>query len=129
MRSILLVLCLAFAGYSIFVYRYSAGGHEAILTAEAKAGQEIWQEKNCQSCHQLYGLGGYMGPDLTNVITKRDKAYILAMVQNGTRKMPNFHLSADDAKSVIAFLSWVNVSGFASVPDSAVTAWGSYNFQ
>ncbi len=35
--------------------------------APAAAGKLLYQKYNCQACHQIYGLGGYMGPDLTNV--------------------------------------------------------------
>lgn len=129
MRGFLLILCLAFAGYSIMVYCIGAGKHSQLISAEAEIGKEIWQEKNCQSCHQLYGLGGYMGPDLTNVVARKDEAYIHAMVKNGTQKMPNFHLTDKETRLVIAFLSWVNTTGSSMVPDTAVTSWGSYNLQ
>lgn len=127
MRSVLLILCLAFSGYSVIVYYFSEGNHTPPISAEAIEGKKIWQKKNCQSCHQFYGLGGYMGPDLTNITAQKNENYIRAIIQSGTRKMPNFHLTGTEVNSIIAYLSWINASGSAAVPDSAVNSWGSYN--
>ncbi|MCH7870146.1 MAG: c-type cytochrome, partial [Planctomycetes bacterium] len=37
----------------------------------AKSGLAIWRENNCQACHQIYGYGGFLGPDLTNLMDRR----------------------------------------------------------
>jgi len=47
-------------------------------------------------------------------------------IQYGTGKMPNFHLKEEETASLIAFLSWVDQSGSARVPDSAVHWTGTY---
>jgi nitric oxide reductase subunit C len=93
------------------------------------AGMQTWQEKNCQSCHQLYGLGGYMGPDLTNTASEKGKGpdYMRAFIKSGTSRMPNFHLSDTEVLNVIAFLKWVDRSGRSKVEAADVHWTGSYN--
>lgn len=88
----------------------------------------MWQSKNCQACHQLYGLGGYMGPDLTNIISDSIKgpAYASAFIQSGTAKMPKFNLSAAEVNELLAFLTWVDQSGQSRVPADKVTPLGNY---
>lgn len=88
-----------------------------------------WQDKNCQSCHQLYGLGGYMGPDLTNTFSANGKGaqYMQSFIKHGTGKMPNFNLTDAEVSNIIAFLAWVDRSGRSKVPASAVHWSGTYH--
>ncbi|MBX2906137.1 MAG: cytochrome c [Taibaiella sp.] len=104
--SILLVL---YAAYSSWIYT-SGTAIAATMTTEAMRGKQLWQRLNCQTCHQLYGLGGYMGPDLTTVITDKGRgaAYARGMMLSGGRQMPNYHLSVQDADMLLAYLSYVN---------------------
>jgi nitric oxide reductase subunit C len=126
-RLVLLMLCLACVFYTGFVYRFSDPKTELKAPGiAALKGKAIWQEKNCQSCHQLYGLGGYMGPDLTNVAAK-GHAYLNAFMKKGTTRMPDFHLSDSEISELTAFLQWVNSSGQSKVPDSLVHWTGSYS--
>lgn len=69
MRTVFFILCLLFSVYTALVYAYGLGTNAEPADAAILAGLRTWQEQNCQSCHQLYGLGGYMGPDLTNTFT------------------------------------------------------------
>ena len=77
------------------------------------AGQALYQEKNCIACHQLYGLGGHMGPDLTNVISAPDKgaAYARAFIESGTEKMPDFGLDEAQVDTLVQFLEFVDSTG------------------
>ncbi len=81
------------------------------MSSEADKGKEIWQQKNCNACHQIYGLGGFLGPDLTNVYSQRSEAYIKAFLQNGTLVMPKFNLSESDMNYLISFLKNIDASG------------------
>jgi len=82
------------------------------MSPEAAQGKAIWQQRNCQSCHQIYGLGGYMGPELTQVVSEKGRgvAYTRAMLMNGGYRMPNFHFSEREADQLLAYLSYVNVT-------------------
>lgn len=124
-RTVWIGLLLVFISYTIWVYAYC---DTKIIYADThvKQGWAIWQEKNCQSCHQLYGLGGYMGPDLTNVSGTRSCNYLKTFIKYGTGRMPNFHLADSEVDNVVAFLSWVDKTGRADVPENAVHWSGSY---
>lgn len=113
-RGVMVALCAAFVVYSAYVYTTgtAAPGGRA-FSPEVKAGLALFQEKNCIACHQFYGLGGYMGPDLTNVVSAPDKgaAYARAFLESGTAKMPDFHLSAAEIDDLIQFLAFVDSTG------------------
>lgn len=126
------IWCVLFALFLIYtglVYVYSnPASRETTLSAEVSAGMKIWQEKNCHTCHQLYGLGGYMGPDLTNMVADKLKgpAYMKVFIQYGTAKMPNFQLTEKEVDQVIAFLQWVDKSGKNRVNPKSVHWTGTY---
>jgi nitric oxide reductase subunit C len=100
--------------YTLLVYtKGTECADDEWLTTEAAEGKIVFQTYNCQSCHQVYGLGGYMGPDLTNVISSPGKGeiYARAIMQTGTNKMPNFHLSETKLNSLTAYLKAVDKTG------------------
>ena len=78
---------------------------------EARTGQLVYQQYNCVACHQFYGLGGYMGPDLTNVMSSRGEAYARAFINSGTARMPNFNLSETEVTALIRYLEFVDQTG------------------
>lgn len=85
------------------------------VTVKAREGRLVWQKYNCQSCHQLYGLGGYLGPDLTNVYSAKGKGetFIKAFIRSGTKQMPSFDLSPDEEAQLLEFLRSTDESGIA----------------
>ncbi len=85
------------------------------LTEDAKSGKLVFQKYNCVACHQLYGLGGYMGPDLTNVMSQKGKGimYAKSFMQSGTQRMPNFHLNEKELNDLLAFLTYVDKTGIS----------------
>lgn len=52
-----------------------------------------------------------MGPDLTNVISKRGEAYSAAFISAGTARMPNLGLTTDEVQSLVAYLAFVDQTG------------------
>lgn len=113
-RHIMAAYCTAFAVYTAFVYTSGTETPQSRpLTQQVMNGMALFQENNCIACHQFYGLGGYMGPDLTNVISGPDKGadYARSFIENGTSKMPNFGLSAPEIDDLVHFLEFVDVSG------------------
>ena len=111
-RAIFMTLCLAFIPYSAYVYTNGTeASHLSPISDEARYGQVLFQEHNCIACHQFYGLGGYMGPDLTNVISHRGSAYARAFLMSGTQRMPNFNLNESELDALVAFLEFVDTTG------------------
>jgi nitric oxide reductase subunit C len=100
--------CL-YVGYSAWVYTQGTDC-KTIMSASAVEGKKLWQLNNCQTCHQLYGLGGYMGPDLTTITTDkyRGSIYAKAMLLSGGARMPNFRFTENNAADIVEYLSYVN---------------------
>ncbi len=75
-------------------------------------GLGVWRRENCQACHQLYGFGGFHGPDLTNYVdeTRYDHEFTTFLTV-GQGRMPALDLSEHDQAAVLAFLRAVDRTG------------------
>jgi nitric oxide reductase subunit C len=102
------LLFILFLMYTILVY--TAGTTSDIkMNSQAIAGKVLYQKHNCTACHQLYGLGGFLGPELTTVMSQPGRPdYSKAILKTGTRRMPDFHLSDLEINSVIEYLKYVD---------------------
>jgi cbb3-type cytochrome oxidase cytochrome c subunit len=49
----------------------------ATAATGAKPGEAIYKAQGCSACHRIGGVGGTIGPDLSDVGRKRDKAWIV----------------------------------------------------
>jgi nitric oxide reductase subunit C len=114
----LYIICLSilagtFCYYNYTIYTEPNTSRTAPLSDIAARGQTLWQQNNCFSCHQIYGLGGYLGPDLTNVYSNPDKgpAYIKSMLNSGVKSMPAFNFSDNEKEAIIAYLKEIDQSG------------------
>lgn len=111
MKKILVIIALfsAYTLYSSWVYSYGTDCNVQ-MSAEAIRGKATWHAKNCQNCHQVFGLGGYMGPDLTTVITdkQRGAAYTKGILMSGGNRMPDFHLSETEANELVSYLDYIS---------------------
>jgi nitric oxide reductase subunit C len=107
---IITVLMTAFLSYSIYLYSALPVKPQP-LNKEADSGKLTWQKYNCNACHQVYGLGGYLGPDLTNTYSVRGAAYIQAFLKTGTATMPDFKLSDKEINDLISFMKVIDASG------------------
>lgn len=121
-----IALVASFVIYSFCINILTHDSVKTPLTSEINEGWKLWQDKNCQACHQIYGLGGYMGPDLTNSASIVGTDYMKAIMQNGTSRMPNFHLSKDEIEKLTMFLAWVDKSGKSAVDSKNVHWSGTY---
>lgn len=81
------------------------------MTETERYGAQVFQQYNCVACHQFYGLGGYMGPDLTNAISNRGEAVARAFITAGTAAMPNLGLTPAEVDAVVAYLAFVDKTG------------------
>ncbi len=106
-----LTLVLIFFLQTWFVYTDSTGYSMPALTPLAAQGRALWHEKNCQSCHQLYGFGGFLGPDLTNASEGLTQARFDMVLTEGALQMPAFHFDEEQRQALMAFLSEINKTG------------------
>jgi nitric oxide reductase subunit C len=110
-------LCLLFLVYSFSIYIMPMRDRKKPSYNKEMAGKGrlTWQKYNCQACHQLYGLGGYLGPDLTNVYSEPGKgaAWINAIVRSGVKQMPSFELSDQEMLQLVEFMKSTDASGVA----------------
>lgn len=129
-RAIFGCLCAVFAVYSSYVYTAGTeADHVARMNDSERFGAEVYQQYNCVACHQFYGLGGYRGPDLTNVISNRGAAYARAFISAGTAAMPNLGLASEEIDAVIAYLAFVDRTGTYPVENYDVQWNGTVAYQ
>jgi nitric oxide reductase subunit C len=93
------------------------------LTDLERSGLAVWREYNCQACHQIYGFGGFLGPDLTNRVTDDTRDAELAWIlTSGVNRMPAFDMTDEQKTAIFAFLRAVNRTGQSQpTPLQAVT--------
>lgn len=125
-RIIFFTLGTAYLLYTSFVYTEGTIT-EYPITGEAIEGRQLFRDKNCIACHQLYGLGGYMGPDLTNVISIKGEFYVRAFLENGTQKMPDFNLEESQVKNLISYLAYVDSTSYYPTRNFELTWYGTVN--
>ncbi len=107
------IVC-AFFVQGFFVYSNYAYPKEQIsLSDQGKLGMQIFRANNCQSCHQIHGFGGFLGPDLTNVSRRSSETELTEVLINGRMQMPAFKFSAEDIQSLLAFFNDLNKTGNA----------------
>ncbi len=74
------------------------------LSAEAVQGRKLFHRYSCQVCHQLWGQGGFLGPDLTNAGSRIDESRITSLLTVGSGQMPAMHLPEPEIAALGAFL-------------------------
>jgi nitric oxide reductase subunit C len=104
---------VAYIGLSVVAYTdFPRRVSDPPLTDLERRGLAVWRGNNCQACHQIYGFGGFLGPDLTNRVTEATPdAEFRAVLDDGARQMPAFRMPAADQEAVLAFLRAVNRTG------------------
>jgi nitric oxide reductase subunit C len=94
----------AFAVQTSLVYLDDTASSFSNLSEEAVRGRVLWHEYNCQSCHQIHGFGGFLGPDLTNAAKRLTQDRLDEVLTVGTAQMPAFHFTEDERLDMDAFL-------------------------
>jgi nitric oxide reductase subunit C len=110
-----ITLFTAYLVYSIVVYTKGTEKDITVSSEELtriKNGSQLFQQYNCTACHQLYGLGGYLGPELTTAYSDpaRGELFMKTFLKAGGPRMPNFHLKDEDVNALISFLKYVDAS-------------------
>ena len=101
--------------YNIILYTQNTSSSSVgEMSDEAIRGEMLWQENNCTACHQIYGLGGYLGPDLTNIISNpyKGESYVKSFLNSGIKSMPKFKFTDKEKDDIVSFLKHVDNSGF-----------------
>ena len=108
------VLLIFFAFYNTVLYQKGAFLKNHQLSETAIKGQQLWQDNNCTACHQFYGLGGYLGPDLTNMLSDSLKSedYIHIMINAGINSMPKYNFDDEEIQQLISFFKAVDKTGY-----------------
>ncbi len=111
--TVLRLLIVCYILISIVSYTdYPRRSAEAPLSPLERRGQAVWRSNGCQVCHQIYGYGGFLGPDLTNRVTgDTPDDEITTIVTSGQGRMPAFDLAPDETDALLAYLRKMNRSG------------------
>lgn len=122
---VLLTLSVFYLLYSGWVYTSGTQSTDTSVFPNhaAQQGKLVYQKYNCTACHQIFGLGGYLGPELTTTMSQPGKGEILAeaFLKNGTAKMPNLHLQETEIADLIQYLKYVDeVARSGKYPGSPV---------
>ena len=95
------------------------------------------QSRNCMNCHTLLGNGAYYAPDLTKAwldpkwekimvpmtgAKTKEEAMVKFLMNpdkyaTWTRRMPNLHLTEEEARAVVAYLKWMSAIDTNGFPD------------
>ncbi len=80
-------------------------------TAQILKGKNIYNQNRCDLCHRIGGLGGVIGPDLSQVGAKRDAQWLSNLIKNPKSINPNTQmpaypqLSEDEVQALASFLA------------------------
>ena len=112
-RQLLLFFLVAVFAAQTWVVYSDPTGTEHRLSPRALEGQSLWRAHNCQSCHQLYGFGGFLGPDLTNSIGQLSPERLESVLTIGAGQMPAFHFDEQERADLSTFLREMHATGVA----------------
>ena len=111
-RIVVGLLVAAYLAFGVFVYANPGSRGEGGTAPEAACrGKRVWLRHNCTACHQIFGLGGYLGPDLTNAVSRRGDGFVQAIVSHGSGDMPRLDLTAAEVEDLVAYLRYVDGQG------------------
>ncbi len=125
-RLVMGILVSIFIIYNVFVYTQGTTNITPKMSESALRGEKLYQENNCTACHQLYGLGGYLGPDLTNTVSTKPggEMYVKAFLNSGIKAMPKFEFTEEEMNDLVQFFKEVDNTGHYPDFESHTTAAG-----
>ncbi len=100
-KLLLAVLVLSFGVQTGLVY---SDVRSDPLSEAALEGRVLWQRHACQTCHQFYGQGGFLGPDLTNAASRVDSTRLVSLLTVGSGQMPPLAFTDEESAAMAAFL-------------------------
>ena len=108
-QGMMIILVTCFIIQSCLVY-FDANESPSLSVA-ASRGRRIWHQHNCQTCHQFFGFGGFLGPDLTNVSERLTPGRLNDLLTVGSSQMPAFNLAPEEIADIRMFLEGMNETG------------------
>lgn len=99
------VLVATFAVQTGLVYSDDIDLH---LSDQAVEGRKLFHDGSCQVCHQLWGQGGFLGPDLTNAASRVDETRLASLMTVGSGQMPAFDYTPEQVAQLRAFLEEID---------------------
>lgn len=118
-------LIIVFMTYNTLLYTSTKAYGNIHLSKKALQGESLWLQNNCNSCHQLYGLGGYLGTDLTNEYSRtHNEKFLKAMFNSGVKTMPKFNFSVSESSTLIQFLKEIDQTGYYPNRDTKIQSNG-----
>lgn len=108
------ILVSLFLVYNLTLYTPTGTNKGPTLSTAALNGAKLYQDNNCTACHQFYGLGGFLGPDLTNAMSTGDDAQqrVRAFINLGYKSMPKFNFTEEELNDLVQFLTEVDRTGY-----------------
>lgn len=84
-------------------------GETLEVAATSVGGTTLFEQKRCLLCHTLRGRGGKVGPDLTDIASRRNADWLFQHFKDPRRvvpgsKMPDFNLSDAEANELTRYL-------------------------
>jgi len=107
-KVMLSVLVVCFAVQTTLVYSDDV---DLLLSEKATEGRRLFHENSCQVCHQLWGQGGFLGPDLTNSASRVDETRLASLLTVGSGQMPAMHFDEVQITAMRAFLEELDDAG------------------
>jgi len=98
-------------GLAAFLLKLKPENAEALATAPAIAvqGAQIYQDRNCGTCHVVNGVGVKLGPALNGLANRRtqdwvEKHFVNPQALSPGTIMPAFPFSSDEMKAIVSYL-------------------------
>lgn len=98
------LLAVLVAGFGIQAALVYGDRRQEPLSESARSGRALYHARACQVCHQIYGQGGFLGPDLTNAASRVDQTRLRSLLTVGSGQMPALGMSAVEIADLTAFL-------------------------
>ena len=100
-KVLLACLVAAFGVQTALVY---TDERQAPLSDTELRGRALWHDGACQVCHQIYGQGGFLGPDLTNAASRLDDSRLESLLTVGSGQMPAYGFDSEEIADLSAYL-------------------------
>lgn len=104
----LAVICLLAIGLGL-IARYRRPPEE--MTAAERAGETLWVEAECGSCHGFGRRAGDTGPNLEGVLQRLGTNGVRRQVMSGRGDMPAHDVTANDLDHLVAYLAYLDRTG------------------